>query len=360
MIILMPSLVYSQQKLIIKGIAPILKNGTSITLYAYYPKRILNESPVSTTKVNNHSFRFSLKVTGAGLYYLKSPSAESKLMFLNAKETKITIADSAFNIIKVDKNETAKEFDNYNEKIKSITLFSDYSRARRDYDLYTHQKKMDSVLAQKKMSKRDSILIALQDQEIITSLEWIKQHSTSLINSYVLFDQISYMPESDTKKYFNAMSSSIKNNVWGKEIKYNIDSLFIGGTAPSFSQTDTTGNSIKLMNFRGKYVLLDFWASWCIPCRGESANLVNAYTKYKSKNFTILSISIDKNKAAWIKAIKQDYLNWTHVSDINNIVSKQYYLSTIPSNYLLDPTGKIIAKDVYSTELDKMLDKLIN
>ncbi|HEU0065420.1 MAG TPA: TlpA disulfide reductase family protein [Flavisolibacter sp.] len=132
--------------------------------------------------------------------------------------------------------------------------------------------------------------------------------------------------------------------------------------APDFTLPDTSGKSVALSSFRGKYVLVDFWASWCGPCRGENPNVVKAYNQYKDKNFTILGVSLDQNKDAWIKAIHDDKLAWTQVSDLkfwNSAPAALYNVSGIPYNFLIDPTGNIIAEDIRGQDLYATLDKVL-
>lgn len=136
----------------------------------------------------------------------------------------------------------------------------------------------------------------------------------------------------------------------------------IGAMAMDFEQADSTGKMVKLSSYRGKYVLVDFWASWCGPCRDANPGIVQVFNKYKNKNFTIIGISLDRKKEPWIKAIADDQLAWDHVSDLlfwNNAVAKQYGIRAIPQNFLVDPTGKIIAKNVEGEGLEMELKKVL-
>jgi peroxiredoxin len=129
-----------------------------------------------------------------------------------------------------------------------------------------------------------------------------------------------------------------------------------------FTQDDTTGKPIRLSSYRGKYVLVDFWASWCGPCRQENPNVVANYNRFKSKNFTVLGVSLDKTKSAWVDAIAMDGLTWGHVSDLKgwtNAVAQQYQITSIPQNFLIGPDGKIIAKNLRGPALESKLESIL-
>ena len=137
---------------------------------------------------------------------------------------------------------------------------------------------------------------------------------------------------------------------------------WIGKEAPELSLPGTDGKEIKLSSFKGKYVLVDFWASWCMPCRKENPSVVKVYNKYKNKNFTILGVSLDKEKADWLKAIQKDKLAWTHISDLqgwSSLAVSTYSFEAIPFNVLVDPNGKIIAQGLRGSDLDTKLQEVL-
>lgn len=166
---------------------------------------------------------------------------------------------------------------------------------------------------------------------------------------------------------FNKLSERLKASSAGVALVKtiaNIKATQVGSIAPDFTQNDVNDKPVKLSDFRGKYVLLDFWASWCGPCRAENPNVVKAYNEYKDKNFTVLGVSLDNpgKKEFWLKAIEADGLAWTQVSDLqgwNNAASKMYGVKGIPQNYLVGPDGKIVAKNLRGEELHKALSGLI-
>ena len=167
--------------------------------------------------------------------------------------------------------------------------------------------------------------------------------------------------EAELKKLYDTLSPAVRKSFFGKKINEVVTAVGrtkVGAVAPDFTQPDVNGNPIALTSLRGKYVLVDFWASWCKPCREENPNVVKAYNMYKNKNFTILGVSLDQDKAAWQKAIASDGLTWTQVGDMKywqNDAARLYNIQSIPANMLIDPAGVIVAKDLRGEALEQAL-----
>jgi peroxiredoxin len=200
------------------------------------------------------------------------------------------------------------------------------------------------------------------------SINFIKQNPDSYVSLAMALPNV-MGGERDTTfvPYYNSLSANVRSTKKGVEMRGVIESLKAVGPgvmAPDFMQPDTSGKVVTLSSFRGKYVLLDFWASWCGPCREENPNVVKLYKKYKGKNFTILSVSLDRSKdrKEWMNAIHHDHLTWTQVSDLKywkNGAAELYGIQAIPQNFLIGPDGKIVAVNLFGDDLDKQLAKVL-
>lgn len=207
---------------------------------------------------------------------------------------------------------------------------------------------------------------ASQKADIERLKQFVKSNPGSFAAVFLLGRYAHSMDLADLESLYAALPAKYKQTRDGASIPKTINarkSTAIGKIAPDFSQPDTLGNMVKLSDFRGKYVLIDFWGSWCVPCRAENPNVVKAFNKYRDKGLTILGVALETKKDAWLNAIHKDELVWTHVSDLkswNNEAAALYGIKAVPANLLIDREGKIIGIDLRGTDLQNKLSELLD
>jgi peroxiredoxin len=198
---------------------------------------------------------------------------------------------------------------------------------------------------------------------------YLRAHPANPFSLYALADYEAYQPDASAcAALFQALAPSVRTSPQGQLVQQRLANRLrtaIGSPAPEFSLPDPNGKLVKLSDLRGQYVLVDFWASWCRPCRAENPNVAKAYAAYQNKNFTVVSISLDSQsaRAAWLKAIQDDNLTWHQVSDLhgfNTEVAQQYAITAIPQNFLLDPQGRIVAKNLRGEALSQTLAQVLH
>ncbi|MEY2640053.1 MAG: hypothetical protein RIR90_1535 [Bacteroidota bacterium] len=253
-------------------------------------------------------------------------------------------------------------------------LLDTYSR--KDSALYVTFMQLDSLQKNKASDSVLNIVRQQRDQQINEMNAYVKgfiNKSNSPANRFFAIGNFALrsMPMNESKELAEASAAKFKEHSGLAKLK----SLFavqaaqqpaahplLNKQAPEISMPDITGNTFNLSSLRGKYVLVDFWASWCKPCREENPNVVAAYNQFKDKNFTILGVSLDSDKGSWVKAIQKDGLTWTHISDLKmweTSVVNTYQFEGIPFNVLIDPQGKVIATNLRGPALTQQLSQIL-
>ena len=191
-------------------------------------------------------------------------------------------------------------------------------------------------------------------------------HPASPVSAYFVVKDFAYKLNLDEMKSVRSkLDASLDGTSYVQQIESMIarmEKVQVGSEAPDFTLPDVNGNPVSLSSFRGKYVLVDFWAAWCPDCRKENPNIVSAWEKYKNKNFAILGVSLDRNRDQWLAAIEKDKLTWTQVSDLKYWSSEAavlYCIRWIPMSFLIDPEGKIVAIGLEGEELHNKLEELL-
>ena len=298
------------------------------------------------------------EVPGAKSMKAISYNRDIKQVFLENSKIKIASVDSFANAtIKGSKSHTA--YVSWTDLTKEETAQS--AALNKEYSEF--YKKKD----QAGMDKIDAAFDKLTEQKNIKNKQYLKDNASSPIAMFVLKQYAGYdINADDVEPMFLALPEQLRASPAGKDMTEKLETAKktgVGKMAMDFTQNDTLGIPVSLSSFRGKYVLIDFWASWCGPCRQENPNVVKAFNAYNNKGFTVLGVSLDQPTAKdkWMKAIHDDKLTWTQVSDLKywkNDVAVQYGIQAIPQNFLIDPQGKIVGKNLRGEALNKKLEAL--
>lgn len=359
-LLLLPFLTQAQDKLSLKGEIKNLKNNKTVYLIHVDGR---NEK-LDSAKTINGKFEFNIG--------LKSPALAILLLDHTGNDLKTQGTPKDIYRFFIEPGQatlTAKDSIK-TSTIKGLAVADDYatlnnSSKKIENSLIALNKEF-TTLSDKDRSKeevvkgfQDRYLALLEDRKAVIA-DFIEKNPNSFVSLYSLNADLATedMNVPQVEKAFNAIAPQLKETPLAQIIAQKLEmgkKTGLGVEAIDFEETTAENIKVKLSTFKGQYVLLDFWASWCGPCRQENPNVVAAYEAYKNKNFTVLGVSIDSKEDKWVEAVKKDGLVWTNLLDRSQNIAMTYGINAIPKNFLIDPEGKIIAKNLRGPAL---MDKL--
>ncbi|NHM07390.1 AhpC/TSA family protein [Flavobacterium sp. CYK-4] len=349
----------------IKGIA----DGKSVILEVQDDNGGLK--PVDTVKMKDGKFTFTGSAKEPEIYLVSIESVNGKVPFiLENGEIEMTIDKDSLSLAKVTGTYNNEELDNY--KQKGIAVQKKMIKFQKDNNTKMMQanKTNDTVL----MNSLKKEYSKFQEEFVKQSDAYVASHPKAYISILIIEGMFNQMAPDFNKitKMYNGLDESIKKTKHGKKVKENLDKINkptapvaeikIGATAPDFTAPTPDGKKTSLKQNLGKVTIVDFWASWCKPCRAENPNMVALYKEFHAKGLNIVGVSLDDEASKWKEAIAKDGLTWTHVSNLKNFedpIANTYGIQLIPSTYILDGSGKVIAKDLRGAELKAKVASLL-
>jgi peroxiredoxin len=304
--------------------------------------------------------RISLDHTGEGKpHSIYAPNSDVIYIYFGKEDVVFSSADSLINA-KVTGSKVYDEFQAYNKQIGGTIM--DLTKAVNiEFSKLSQEQQKDTTYV-KAVDARYRRNIAQREQK---QFEFAKNNPNSYFGLVALSESAgAKVNVAKVGPVYKALRADLRGTDMGKELNQRIQAAgttAVGMQAPAFTQNDVNGKPVSLSSFKGKYVLVEFWASWCVPCRAGNPNLVKQYQLYKDKGFEIVSVSLDNVKDKWVEAIKKDGLPWVQVSDLkgwNNEVGRLYGVRAVPQSFLLDKEGKVIGNTLRDETLNSKLAEI--
>ncbi|AWA30879.1 peroxiredoxin [Flavobacterium magnum] len=340
----------------ITGTASGVENGKKVYLQKQDEKKAGSFINVDSAKVVNGKFTFKGKTPEPSIHFLQLDKNEGKVVFiLEGGKINFTIYKDSIAKSKIGGTRSNDDLQGFNVAAMKIQdKLMKYQEAN-NAKWTEASKAKDTVVMNRLMAD----VKVYQDQMVALSASFPEKHPKSFL-SVLFVDNMFNNPEMDIKKIvriYDGLDATLKNTKTGKEIQSKIanhKNLSIGSPAPDFTGPAPDGQMVSLKQSLGKVTIIDFWASWCGPCRKENPNVVALYKDYHAKGLNIVSVSLDKDATKWKEAIAKDGLDWTHLSNLqfwDDPVAVMYNIKSIPATFILDEAGNIIAKDLRGEEL---------
>ncbi len=315
---------------------------------------------IDTAEINNGNFTFKGTVKDPELYLIKlGYRADLLPFFVENSKISVKINPDSISEAVIEGSQAQKVFHSYSKG------FDEYQKKENGvYAQYQHIKKNAT---KKMLTQLENLYDSIYDEQQKFATDFVVKNNKSVVSAYIILRNLIYQLDADSLKTLtNNLDPSLSESKYVKKLNKRIELLeavAIGKPAPEITLNDTAGNPVSLSSLKGKYVMIDFWASWCVPCRKENPNVVKAYKMFNKKGFEVFGVSFDSKKAKWEKAIKDDNLTWTQVSDLQGwkcSAGKLYAVNSIPHSVLIDKKGIIIANNLRGEDLTKKLTEIFN
>lgn len=353
-LLLTTALAGNAQNFRLNGTSFGIADGSQLFLQIFNTEQKPERMDSAIVKNGQFSFAGSLKENHYVAVLRTADSKDQAMIWLEPKALSVTVKKGDFDNLAIKGSVASQEFQQFSSIMNRI-------RAQQD-SLQKIDTKQDSVMEKEKWDQYEKIQLA----ETEAGKNFVRSHPNSVVSAFILNIFSTNWGRQNTEELYQRFSAAVKQSKPGQQIRQFIGlskAIKVGDKYVDFELSNVNDKKIKLSSIKGKYILLDFWGSWCGPCRHENVNLLKAYRLFKDKGFNILGVAAETDKKEWLQAIKADGLLWENVTDVshgkNNAAIMIYDIFSFPTNFLIDEQGTIIAKNLRGSELIQKLEELL-